>query len=220
LEFIDKLAAPNPHYIGSDVRHVFPADVAHQFLTAAAAAVASGGAQVFEYQTTIKNRVRHFEARVVSSGWNEALAIVRNVTERRTAEDEIRRREGQLRSIVRAIPDLMFQLTRDGRLAGCIAHNPDDLAMPVDQFLGRSVSEVLPPSVAELVLKHLRLAAETGQTQVVQHRLDLPGGEERWFEARLVAAEDGTDLVVALVRNVTEQMKRAMTEMRATARAG
>jgi PAS domain S-box-containing protein len=207
LEFIDKFVAPNPHYVGSDVRHVFPANVARQFLDASAAAVSSGQTQAFEYQTTIRNRPRYFEARVVACSWNEVLAIVRNVTERRVAEDELRRREGQLRSIIRTIPDLMFQFTRDGRLAGCIAQNPDDLLMPVDQFLGRSIAEVLPPPVAETVMKHLHLAAETGQTQVVQYPLEMPGGDQRWFEARLVAAEDGSELVMALVRNITEQMK-------------
>jgi PAS domain S-box-containing protein len=208
LEFIDKLVTPNPNYIGADVRQVFPPDVGQQLLDAAAKAVQTRETQVFEYQTTTgRGRPRYFEARVVACCGDEALAIVRNVTERRVAEDELRRREAQLRSIVRTLPDLLFQLTRDGRFAGCVAHNPDDLVAPVDDLLGRPVTDMLPPAAGALVLKHVRLAVETGRPQVCRYPLELRG-ETRWFEARIVAAEDGSDFVMAHVRNITDLVNR------------
>ena len=49
----------------------------------------SGEMQVFEYQTTLPQGVQDFEARFVVSGPNEALAIVRNITERKRAEEAL-----------------------------------------------------------------------------------------------------------------------------------
>jgi PAS domain S-box-containing protein len=206
VEFIDKLMAP-ADYFGKGVLDVFPPAVAKQFLATAASVLDTQRTQALEYQTGDGDGRRWFEARVVNC-CDEVLVIVRNITERRRVEDDLRLREAQLRSLVRAIPDLVFQLTRDGRIAGCVAGNPDDLLMSPDEFLGRRVEEVLPAPVAVLFGQHLRAAVATGQTQVVQYSLDMPGGT-RWFEARLVAAGDGADLVTAVIRNITDVRTRS-----------
>jgi PAS domain S-box-containing protein len=217
VEFIDKLMAP-ADFLGKTVLDVFPQSVAQQFLATATRVLDTQRTQLLEYQTGEGDAQRFFEARVVNAGNDEVLVIVRNITERKRAELDLRLREAQLRALVRAIPDMIIQLTPDGRIAGCVAPNPDDLYMAPDQFLGRTVIDVLPPAAAAVIHQHLRAAVETGQPQVCQYPLEMPGGT-RWYEARLVsAAGDGApDLVTALVRNITEA--RTKTTPPAIARA-
>jgi PAS domain S-box-containing protein len=212
VEFVDNLLAPADNF-GKTVLELFPATVANQFLATAARVLDTRRAETMEYQTATPGAApgdppRFFEARVVNCCDDEVLVILRNITQRKRAENDLRRRETELRSLVRAIPDLIFQLTPDGRFAGCVTPTPDDLLMPPDQFLGRHVHEVLPAHVAALVTKHLRAAVQTGQTQVVQYALDLPAGT-RWFEARLVFGGEGTDHVTAVVRNITDSAARS-----------
>lgn len=209
VDFVDKLLAPGDG-LGKTVLELFPEGVAQRFIAAAARALDTRRAQTFEYETpgAPGHRPRFFEARLVNCADDEVLVIVRNITERKRTEIDLRRRETELRSLVRAIPDLIFQLTPDGRIAGCVASTPDDLLMSPDQFLGRPLYEVLPPHVAALVTKHLRAAVQTGQPQVVQYGLDMPGGT-RWFEARLVFGGEGTDHVTAVVRNITDVRTRS-----------
>src|SRR5205085_1451332 len=114
--------------------------------------------QLLEYQTGEHDAQRFFEARIVNAGNDEVLVIVRNITERKRAELDLRLREAQLRALVRAIPDMIIQFTPDGRIAGCSAPNPDELYLPPDQFLGRTVMDVLPPAVAAVINQHLRAA--------------------------------------------------------------
>jgi PAS domain S-box-containing protein len=211
VEFIDKLLSPTQQEkIGRHVRDVFPVPgVAERFLDAAARALDTQQTQILEYTTGGAGDARRFfDARVVGCGNDEVLVIVRNVTERRAAEEDLRLRESQLRSLVRAIPDMIFQVTQDGRIAGCLAPSSDDLLMSPDQFLGRTITEVLPAPVALLLNKHLRAAVETKETQVVQYALDIQN-QTRWFEARLVFAGDQSGLVMVVVRNITDVRTRS-----------
>ena len=212
VEFIDKLMAP-ADFLGKTVLDVFPQTVAQQFLATATRVLDTQRTQLLEYQTGERDAQRFFEARIVNAGNDEVLVIVRNITERKRAELDLRLREAQLRALVRAIPDMIIQLTPDGRIAGCVAPNPDDLYMPPDQFLGRTVMDVLPPPVAALINQHVRAALETGQPQVCQYPLEMPGGT-RWFEARIVSAATGdaaADLVTAVVRNITDVRTKTYT---------
>jgi PAS domain S-box-containing protein len=209
VEFVDKLLAPADSF-GKTVVDLFPETVAQQFLITAARVLDTGRAETMEYETPAApgHQPRHFEARIVNCCDDEVLVILRNITQRKRADNDLRRRETELRSLVRAIPDLIFQLTPDGRIAGCVASTPDDLLMSPDEFLGRPLHDVLPAHVASLVTKHLRAAVQTGQTQVIQYALDLPVGT-RWFEARLVFGGEGTDHVTAVVRNITDARTRS-----------
>ena len=205
IEFIDKLLAPSLDYAGRNLRDVFPAQIVERLLRAASDALDSGETQILEYHLGVGEEQRFFEARFVASGPDEVLAIVRNITERKQVENELRRREAQLQSLVKAIPDLIFQLTLDGRIASC--HAPADsteLLMSPDQFLGRPPDQVLPPRVAALIHKHIRLARLTRKIQVFRYELQIRG--ETWrFEARLVWIPDDPQHVTALVRNITHQ---------------
>jgi PAS domain-containing protein len=212
VEFIDKLTAP-ADFVGKTVLDVFPPAVAQQFLATATRVLDTQRTQLLEYQLGDGEGQRFHEARVLNCCGDEVLVIVRNITERKRAELDLRLREAQLRALVRAIPDTVFQLTPDGRIAGCVAPDPDDLHMSPDQFLGRTLMDVLPPHVAALINQHLRAAVETGRTQVCQYSLEMPDGP-RWYEARLVSAAaagegDGDNIVTALVRNITDVRTRS-----------
>jgi signal transduction histidine kinase len=107
-------------------------------------------------------------------------------------------------AILRAIPDLMFVLLRDGTYVDYHARDPKLLFVPPSTFIGRNVRDVLPPSLADLMMDGIERASQTDDMIVVEY--ELPMGEPRAFEARIVQA--GPDRVLSIVRDVTES-KRA-----------
>jgi PAS domain S-box-containing protein len=126
----------------------------------------------------------------------------RDITERLHTEAALRESEARLRALLAALPDLMFRLDRDGIIVDYKADRLDDLMVPPEAFLGRTVSETLPPDVAGAITAAMERVLGSGTSETVEYGLELPRG---WgeFEARLVAA--GPDEVVAIVRNVTER---------------
>ena len=106
-------------------------------------------------------------------------------------------------AILRAIPDLMFVILRDGTYVDYHARDPTLLFVPPSTFIGKKVGEVLPPALAELIMDALERASQTDDPIVIEY--DLPIDELRTFEARIVQA--GADRLLSIVRDVTESRR-------------
>ena len=78
-------------FLGKKVDEVLPAEVAQPILHSVEQALQTGNIQVFEYQFPQNGRVHNWEARIVVSEVNEVMAIVRDITERKQAEAELRK---------------------------------------------------------------------------------------------------------------------------------
>ncbi len=82
---------------GRTVGEILPEPVAEAYLRHIARAIDGGEVEVFEYYLECSETDRrHFEARMVSYRDDEVLTIVRDITERRRAEEQLRRSEGIL----------------------------------------------------------------------------------------------------------------------------
>ena len=112
--------------------------------------------------------------------------------------------EARNSAILRALPDLMFMLRRDGTYVDYHARDPKLLFVPPSAFIGRKVREVLPPPLGDRMMIALEQACESDDPVVVEY--ELPMAEPQCYEARIVRA-DG-DRLLSIVRNVTE-LKRA-----------
>ncbi|RDK02409.1 sensor domain-containing protein [Paraburkholderia lacunae] len=142
------------------------------------------------------------EAGVVAS----VLAIGLDITERRRAEQDLKRALDFAEGIIAAIPDLLFELDRDGRYLNVWAKNPDLLASPATTLLGRTVGEVLPAQQASASMQAIRAADRQGVTYGHTIPFDLPDGSRRWFEhslAKKPGETPATDTFLALSRDVT-----------------
>jgi signal transduction histidine kinase len=107
--------------------------------------------------------------------------------------------------MLRAIPDLMFVLSRDGRYVDYHARDSKLLFVSPDVFLGKTIRDVMPPDLAHTFMNAIERAAQGDDMVVVEYDLPVDGGCH--FEARFVHA--GVDRVVSIIRNVTEA-KRAL----------
>jgi signal transduction histidine kinase len=84
------LPAPPHLLLGKTPHHIFPPELAGQFMLHLERAMNGGGIQRFEYNIPIGDEVRHREARIVASGAAEALIIVRDLTALERARETVR----------------------------------------------------------------------------------------------------------------------------------
>jgi PAS domain S-box-containing protein len=82
--------------IGLTLADRLPPDVAAQALEVARRALDEGGVQTHEYSLELRGVLRHYEARVVASGGDEVVSIVREITERKEQEEEVRRSRARI----------------------------------------------------------------------------------------------------------------------------
>ena len=151
---------------------------------------------------TVLSLVLAWFAWLLATGRERAVALARSMTA------ELRATRDDLESTLNAIPDLLFELDLEGRIHHCRTARTDMLAMPPQMFLGRLLTEVVPPEAAAGCQAALQAAFRTGYSAGHQYRLELDGGAH-WFElsiARKQSAQlEGAPRFIALSRDITER---------------
>ena len=96
------LLAPPDAIIGRHLSDILPPDVAYRTGAGIKEALQTGEIQIIEYQLPLEDGTRSYESRLVASGQDEVLAIVRDVSERARLEmmksDFINRASHELRT--------------------------------------------------------------------------------------------------------------------------
>jgi formate hydrogenlyase transcriptional activator len=115
-------------------------------------------------------------------------------------ETALQASEARNRALLNAIPDMMFLLTRDGTYLDYHSTARNLLMVPPAKFLGRNVSEIMPPALAAEFHKAFAQASEN--PTLLEYQLPMPNGNH-FFEASIVTCEG--DKLLATVRDITER---------------
>ena len=98
---VDQLLVPPEVFLGRRYDEILPPHVASLFEQTAATAFATHELQSMEYDIEFQGLRRHYEARVIPANSDRLISIVRDITERKNAEEEIRRLNTDLEERVR-----------------------------------------------------------------------------------------------------------------------
>ncbi len=108
------------------------------------------------------------------------------------------------RALLSANPDIVFLMSNQGVYLDYHARDRSDLLLSPEVFLGKNVREVLPPQLAEDVVRALARSSTSDEPQVLEYSLQI-GNEERHYEARLIGMDD--DKTLSIVRDVTDRQR-------------
>ncbi len=105
---------PPMEFLGQSIDDVMPA-LAGRTRYAIDRALKSREVQILQYQLPLGDDIRDYEARIVASGDDEVVVIVREITARVQAERALRASEERLRTLIHATPDIICFKDSDGR---------------------------------------------------------------------------------------------------------
>lgn len=134
------------------------------------------------------------------------MAMFRDVTESKRAEEALRDSEERLIAFGNALPDIAFILDEHGRYVDILAQPKKTslLYADMDALKGQLLHDVLPRKNADLFLSVVKRTIETQENQSLEYVLDVQAGE-RWFEGRtapLLISGKGS-MVVWVSRDIT-----------------
>jgi PAS domain S-box-containing protein len=117
------LVRPPTELIGRNVWDLLPAETVGRLMHCAELALERGTMQAVEYRLEIRGRLRDFEARMVPSGEDEIVSLVRDITEQRSMESELRARIEEIereqeftRTVVQTAPIIFLLVDDQGRI--------------------------------------------------------------------------------------------------------
>ena len=205
-----KLYVPVDQLVGSRVTDVLPAEPARRNLEAITEALETGETQVVEYGLTVMEGERHFESRVVPGGEDEAVAVIRDVTDRRKTEDALRESERQFRLLAENSRDLIYRIVLKPRLRF------DYVSPSSEEFVGYTPQEHYDNPELGLALVHpddlstIRSVIDSGHDfdEPLELRWIRRDGSVIWTEHQMTPIYDEEGDLYALegfARDVTER---------------
>jgi len=120
--------------------------------------------------------------------------------------------EAQAVALLNALPDLLFEIDAHGRIYDYRGAR-EQLYVSPENFLGKTIDEVLPASACQALHAGIRDALQTGLHRGASYWLE-EAGQRRWFEVSMAPKDAERRRLIVLVRDIT-QRKQAQERLRA-----
>ncbi|MFW5868927.1 MAG: PAS domain-containing hybrid sensor histidine kinase/response regulator, partial [Armatimonadota bacterium] len=145
-----------------------------------------------------------------------ALAVIKDITGRKRAEERLRESEERMRAVFDASPDGIVAVTADLRITDCNAVLAEMAgADSVEDVVGRSVTDFVSEDSRERLVRNFNRVLTEGSLRVEEYEAVTLDGARYPIEvsANLICDDDGEpESVVATVEDITER-KEAQREI-------
>jgi PAS domain S-box-containing protein len=224
------VAVPTNRIVGGNIRNVLPPEITELLLDAIARALDTGEIQTIEYRMQRPIGLRDSEARVVRSGEDEVVVIVRDITERKQAEAELERLHRELEArleelqhksdfvttVVDTAPALICAIDLEGRIVGFNRACEETSGYSADEVRGRPLYGLLVPEDEQQPLK-IALASLAETDEIVEHQNHwlTRDGERRliqWFNKAIRQPGSEVQYVIGAGLDITDR-RRLQSEL-------
>ncbi len=135
----EELIVPAETLIGSKVQDLpISEELKQRHLELLQIAVETGEPQTYEREVEKPDGIHSYEARIVKSGADEAVCILRDITERQQTEAELRASEEGYRLLITTMAEGIVLQQADGTITACNASAERILGLTAQQIMGRT----------------------------------------------------------------------------------
>ncbi|WP_171974756.1 PAS domain-containing protein [Leptolyngbya sp. 'hensonii'] len=177
-------------------------------------ALKTGELQVYEHQLWVEQRLRTEEVRIVVCGDQEVLAIVRDITDRKQVEEQLRQSEAALLEAQRVAHignwdfDLQTQkISWSQELYRMFGLDPTQPEPSYAEYL-----QLIHPDDRPLLQELVQRAMTKGLAYTIDYRAILPDGSIRYHEGRGEVSRDPQGQVFRLFGAALDITERKQTE--------
>jgi PAS domain S-box-containing protein len=198
--------------VGKNLQDLFSPEIAAIGQKAIATALDSKTLQTCEYQLPTPLGIRDYEARMVVSGEDEVVAIVRDITERKQTEATLRNLAEKFAKVFRSSPNpISISTLTDGRYIEVNDSFVNQSGYQREEAIGRTASDLniwVNQSDRTIMLQELQ---KNGVVRNMEFEFRRKSGEVRTglFSAEIIHL-DGTPCLLAVNHDITERKKVEM----------
>jgi diguanylate cyclase (GGDEF)-like protein/PAS domain S-box-containing protein len=187
------LGEPLAREVGRNLYEVLPVGVAQNTLAAVGKCLANGTTETSEYQLMVDGVLHYFEVRLVECGENEALAILRDITQRKRAENALRESEERYALAMEGATDGLWdwdmrtnEVHYSLRWKSMLGYNDQEISASAEEWFKRIHPEDI-EQVRILLNAHLEGVSPHFEAE---HRMLHRDNTYRWVLTRGIAIRD------------------------------
>lgn len=201
-------------FIGKSIFEVLPGEVAGRFFKAFKDACKTNELQIIDYALDVPGGLKHFEARITSLDEQRLIAIIRDVTEQKENEKQLRDSEHRLNTYIAKTPAVIYSfILVDGvprityvneNVKHLLGFEPEDFINNFAFFL-----ECFHPDDVQNSFDAMQRLLAEGRLTLEEYRFKDKQGNYHWLhdEMQLITHEDGTLEVIGAWWDITERKK-------------
>ncbi len=149
---------------------------------------------------------KHLQPLPIVNTANQIVGLVSHETllqiEKQQLQAHFHQSEAQKQAMLMAIPDLIYCISSEGIYLEGFSSNSVANLLPADiNPIGKHISQLLPPEIAQRKLDMIRQALATGKIQICEQK-NLIDGKIQYEKVQMVKLNDQE--VLETVRNITE----------------
>ena len=130
------------------------------------------------------------------------LCMFYDISEQRQTQRNFRESERRTRAIISSIPDMIFEVSKNGTFLDFMASAELVPVMEPHEFIGKNIKSLFPPAIGEQTMFALERALVTGQVHAFEYGLP-PGEETQFFEARVAPVT--SESAIIMVRDISQR---------------
>ncbi len=159
--------------------------------------ISKGSRRVLEMEFRAKHREGHYiwildrmsKAFTTPDGKQSSQGVMIDITARKQLETERQIEVAEMEAVFKTLPELQFRLDKNGVILNYRAGHEDLLYLKPEEFLNKSMLELLPINVAAKFKKAMLSTFKTRNQSTLEYTLEVPAGKLK-FRARLFYLSD------------------------------
>jgi PAS domain S-box-containing protein len=209
---------PPEKLLGKKIYDVPIPEVSALFRDHVAKVLRTGQPKSFEYSLSLRGEANSYEARLIPVLKTQVLAVIRNITERRKAAEELARQRTFLRQVIDMNPSFIFAKDRFGRFTLVNKAVAEAYGTSVEKLLGMTDGDFNPNKEE---VEHFRRddleVIDTGREKVIpEEMITDSAGNVRWLQTvkQPIPSPDGKDTHVLGVATDITRWRQAERSLR------
>jgi PAS domain S-box-containing protein len=205
----DLLYGSESKLIGKTVAETLPRNVSDIIMNALGVVIKEKKRVTVEYELEIKGTHKVFEAAVLPFHEDEVISGVRDITDRKRVEKSLQSSEGQYRSLVENMEDIVFIIDSDHVILFANYSLLTFLSKTSHEIVGRRISDVLKEKNTPVIEETLDGIIRSGHGEKIDVQIDFKQFP-LWFEFSFIPQPDeGGSLfsILCIGRDTTERIQ-------------
>lgn len=203
-------------FLGKNLKEVFPANLAEKYQNAINKAIKTKQPEIMEYELPIDGNPHFFEARVLYLTENSVTTVVRDISEKKQLEEELKESELKFRQIAENLEEVVWLGSGSEDKRELIYLNPAfesvygikrDIAY---KKFGSWINIVLEED-KEALINAIDAWMKDGKDFNIEYQIKTPKGEKKyiWSRGYFLTAEDPENIRTLGVAHDITEMKKA-----------